>query len=220
MKKGIVAILILSIGAWVQAADIKAGEEKALVCTGCHGPGGLSANPEWPILAGQGAKYLAKQLHDFKNGTRASMIMYPQASLLSDEDIDNLAAYFAAQTPPVAATTGAGEKPEEMLALGEALYRGGDISNHIPACMACHGPTGAGIEPSAFPRLGGQHIQYNRTQLQAFQNAANAENLASDADKSTMLMRSNDPNGMMRDTAAKLTPKQIEAVAYYIRGLN
>lgn len=220
MKKGIVTIILFGITTWVQAADLKAGEEKAVVCAACHGPGGASTNPEWPSLAGQGQKYLEKQLKDFKSGDRPSMVMQPQAGLLSDEDIANVAAYFAAQTPPPAATEGAGDNPEELLALGEALYRGGDMSKNVPACMACHGPTGAGIEPAAFPRLSGQHAKYTRTQLDAFKMAAQIDEQASETDRATLVVRANDPNGMMRDVADKLTPKQIEAVARYMQGLH
>ena len=136
MKKGIVTIRLGSIAVWAQAADLKAGEEKAMVCVACHGPGGVSANPDWPSLAGQGQKYIEKQLKDFKSGERPNMVMQPQAGMLSDEDIVNVAAYFAAQTPPQATTEGAGDNPEELLALGEALYRGGDMSKNIPASPA------------------------------------------------------------------------------------
>ena len=220
MKKGIVTIILFGITTWVQAADLKAGEEKAMVCVACHGPGGVSANPDWPSLAGQGQKYLEKQLKDFKSGDRPSMVMQPQAGLLSDEDIANVAAYFAAQTPPPAATEGAGDNPEELLALGEALYRGGDMSKNVPACMACHGPTGAGIEPAAFPRVSGQHAKYTRTQLDAFKMAAQIDDQASETDRATLVVRANDPNGMMRDVADKLTPKQTEAVVCYMQGLH
>lgn len=220
MKKGIVTILLGSIAVWAQAADLKAGEEKAMVCVACHGPGGVSANPDWPSLAGQGQKYIEKQLKDFKNGERPNMVMQPQAGMLSDEDIVNVAAYFAAQTPPQATTEGAGDNPEELLALGEALYRGGDMSKNVPACMACHGPTGAGIEPAAFPRISGQHAKYTRTQLDAFRTSALIDQQASETDRASLVVRANDPNGMMRDVAEKLTPKQIEAVARYMQGLH
>ena len=148
------------------------------------------------------------------------MVMQPQAAMLSDEDIVNVAAYFAAQTPGPASTEGAGENPEELLALGKAIYQGGDMSKNIPACMACHGPTGAGIEPAAFPRVSGQHAKYSRIQLDAFKTSALIDEQASETDRSTLVVRPNDPNGMMRDVASKLTPKQIEAVARYMQGLH
>ena len=220
MKKGIVTIILFGLSTWAQAADIKAGEEKAAICTACHGPAGVSVNPDWPSLAGQGQKYIEKQLKDFKSGERPNMVMQPQAAMLSDEDIVNVAAYFAAQTPAPASTEGAGENPEELLALGKAIYQGGDLSKNVPACMACHGPTGAGIEPAAFPRVSGQHAKYSRIQLDAFKTSALIDEQASETDRSTLVVRPNDPNGMMRDVASKLTPKQIEAVARYMQGLH
>lgn len=222
MKKIVLAAWVLTACAAAYAApDIKAGEEKAnTVCMACHGKGGISVNPEWPNLAGQGEKYIKKQLHDFKNGSRINPVMQPQAQILSDQDIDNVAAYFASQKPAPAATNGTGKNPEAILKLGEDLYRGGDMARGIPACMACHGPTGAGIEPAAFPLLSAQHAKYNRIQLQQFQNAANFENQATDTTIQPSDMRTNDPNQMMQDVAAKLTPLQIEAVTLYIQGLH
>ncbi|UJF24777.1 cytochrome c4 [Suttonella sp. R2A3] len=220
MKKGILAVAVLTLSASVMAAgDAAAGEQKAAVCMACHGPGGVSANPEWPSLAGQGEKYLIKQLHDFKNGDRVNAVMAPQAAMLSDEDMANLAAYYASQEAPKAKTKGAGENPEEMLALGEALYRGGDMEKGIPACSACHGPTGAGISVAAFPQLSAQHAKYTRIQLDAFKAASGSSDQATDAPVPSAV-RANDPNAMMRDIASQMTPKQIEAVAYYIQGLN
>ena len=87
-------------------------------------------------------------------------------------------------------------------------------------CVACHGPTGAGIEPAAFPRISGQHAKYTRTQLDAFRTSALIDQQASETDRASLVVRANDPNGMMRDVAEKLTPKQIEAVARYMQGLH
>lgn len=175
---------------------------------------------EWPNLAGQGEKYIIKELNDFKNGLRKNPVMAPQAMMLSDEDIANVAAFYASQKPAPASTQGVGEDPIAVLELGKALYRGGDMENHIPACAACHGPSGMGIEPAAFPLLSGQHAPYTRLQLQHFQNAALADVQATDGQIPEDQQRANDPNSMMRDVAAKLTPQQIEAVSLYIQGLN
>lgn len=221
MKKGIVTMLILSaVSTAMAAGNVEAGAEKAVVCAACHGQKGVSVNPEWPNLAGQGEQYLFKQLQNFKSGERKNPVMMGQVAALSEEDMKDLAAYFAAQEAAPAATNGVGDEPDEMLALGEAIYRGGDMENNVPACAACHGPTGAGIAPAAFPRLSAQHAKYTRTQLLAFYNAAHEEGLATDADKATMTARANDPNQMMRGVAGNMTPKQIEAVSYYIQGLN
>ena len=152
MKKGIVTIILFGLSTWAQAADIKAGEEKAAICTACHGPAGVSVNPDWPSLAGQGQKYIEKQLKDFKSGERPNMVMQPQAAMLSDEDIVNVAAYFAAQTPGPASTEGAGENPEELLALGKAIYQGGDMSKNIPASLANTPNTAASSSMPSKPR--------------------------------------------------------------------
>lgn len=222
MKKILLSAWALSACIMAYAApDIKAGEEKAnTVCMACHGQNGHSVNPEWPNLAGQGEKYIKKQLNDFKNGNRKSPIMAPQAQILSDQDIENIAAFYASQQASPASTQGVGDNPEEVLKIGEQLYRGGDIANGIPACMACHGPSGAGIEPAAFPHLSAQHAPYVRAQLLYFQNAANAEQAATDAPIPADQQRANDPNAMMQDTAKKLTPLQIEAVSLYVQGLH
>lgn len=221
MKKGIVALAFMSVLMTAQAADLEAAKEKAVVCAACHGAEGISlSGAVGPNLAGQGKKYLLKQLRDFKSGERADPVMGAQVAALTDDDMINLAAYFAAFPTPPASTVGAGEEPDEMLALGRDLYRGGDMANGIPACAACHGPSGAGIEPAAFPQLSAQHWDYTRLQLQKFQAAATLADQPSDVDKAGIVNRANDPNEMMRDIAKKLTPKQIEAVSRYIQGLN
>lgn len=222
MKK--TAVAILALGASMMAfaeANLEAGKEKAeTLCMACHGAGGVSPNPIWPSLAGQSAKYTLKQLQDFKSGARSNAVMGAQAAMLSDQEMENVSAYYASLALPPAATQGRGDAPEEMLAEGQALYRGGDLARGIPACSACHGPTGAGIPPAAFPALSGQQAEYNRMQLQHFQHAANVDQQASDSALAADEMRANDPNEMMRDVARKLTPRQIEAVSLYIQGLN
>lgn len=222
MKKFMVMVLSWGVAgiAWA-APDIEAGKQKAeTLCMACHGVGGVSVNPIWPSLAGQGEKYLIKQLKDFKSGERSNVVMSAQAMMLSDEEIENVSAYYASLELPKMQTQGRGDDPEGMLKLGEALYRGGDLERGIPACSACHGPSGAGIPLAAFPALSGQHAEYSRLQLQIFHNAANVENTASDKPFANDEVRANDPNEMMRDIAGRLTPRQIEAVSLYIQGLN
>lgn len=221
MKKGIVTLSLVGMMVSAQAANLEAAKEKAVVCAACHGQEGISiSGAVGPNLAGQGQKYILKQLHDFKSGARADPVMGAQVASLSEEDMENLAAYYASLPVAPASTSGAGENPEEMLMLGQALYRGGDMERGIPACAACHGPSGAGIEPAAFPLLSAQHFDYTRAQLQKFYAAATLQEQPSDVDKATVTVRANDPNEMMRDIAAKMTPKQIEAVSHYIQGLN
>ncbi len=222
MKKGLLVLLLAGFSVATSAeVDLKAGEEKAnTICMACHGMNGISTNPEWPNLAGQGEKYLIKQLQDFKAGLRNSAVMAPQAMMLSDEDMLNVAAFYASQEAKQAATYGAGDDPDALLLEGEALYRGGDMANGVAACAACHGPTGAGIDPAAFPHLSGQHATYTRLQLGLFRQGAQIDELATDTKVTADQMRTNDPNKMMRDTTAGLTDKQIEAVALYIQGLH
>src|SRR3546814_636003 len=144
--------------------SVEAGAAKAATCTACHGPGGNSANPEWPKLAGQSAHYVSEQLHRFKSGERKNPLMQPQAAGLSDEDIANLAAYFAAQpaSPGVASV--------DAVPVAQKLFRSGDASRGLPACAACHGPTGAGVSPAAFPRICGQHSVYVASRLKMYRD--------------------------------------------------
>ena len=176
-----------------------AGESKAALCTSCHGPAGNSVNPEWPKLAGQHAAYTAKQVRDFMAGaTRSNALMAPMIAGLSAQDIEDIAAYYALQP-----STG-GFVSEELHALGERIYRGGIMESGVPACIACHGPRGAGNGPAGFPRVAGQHAVYTAKQLEDWR----------------MGSRANDPNGMMADAVRYLTPAQVEAVSEYIAGLH
>lgn len=180
------------------AGDAKAGAKKAVTCQACHGPGGNSTSAQFPKLAGQHASYILSQLKAFKSGARKNPIMSGMAAPLSEQDMENLAAYFASQKPmqPDAADP-------KLAKAGEAIYRGGIASAGVPACMACHGPGGSGNGPAGYPRIGGQHAQYVQTQLENFKKGE----------------RSNDPNAMMRDIAGRLSDQQIKEVAAYVSGL-
>jgi cytochrome c553 len=168
------------------------------MCSSCHGADGNSGAPLYPKLSQQHPEYLAKQLAEFKSGKRANAIMSGLAAGLSDDDMRNVAAYYASQ----AAKPGAA-KNKDTLELGQKLWRGGDTARGLPACAGCHGATGAGL-PSQYPRLAGQHAEYIETQLKGFRAGE----------------RQNDPQRMMRMVAAKLTDKDISAVADYIAGLK
>ena len=197
----LVAGLILLAGTQsaVAAGDAEAGKAKAQVCAACHGADGNSANPEWPNLAGQHAGYTRKQLADFKAGEqRNNAVMTQQVANLSDQDMADLGAYFATLTPA------GGFASEERLALGERIYRGGNQNSGVPACIACHGPNGAGDPMAGTPALSGQRINYTVLQLKAFRNGS----------------RANDRNGMMRDASRWLSDDEILAVSEYIAGLH
>ncbi|NDY91199.1 c-type cytochrome [Ideonella livida] len=178
--------------------DLARGQEIATtVCAACHtsdGTRGLSANP---ILQGQHADYLVKQLHEFKSGKRANGVMQGMAATLAtDEDVRNVAAFFASK-PALAGAS----KNKDTIALGEKIYRGGIAAKGVPACAGCHSPNGAGI-PAQYPRLGGQHVEYLDAQMNAFRAGT----------------RANSPQ--MMTIAAKMSDKEIQAVTDYIAGLR
>jgi len=191
--------------------DPAAGESKAMVCSACHGPDGNSLVPMYPSLAGQGEGYLVKQLRDYKSGARANPIMAPQAVGLSEQDMQDLAAFFAGQSRKQ------GEADPELVEKGQRLYMGGNASSGVSACAGCHGPAGEGIEAATFPSLAGQHAQYTEDQLRAFR-AAGRDDLDAAA------YRRNDSDdesvGMMQSIAARMTDREIRAVASYIQGLG
>jgi len=194
----VIASLALT-GVSVAAGNAKAGKAKALTCSGCHGPNGNSVSPIWPKLAGQHADYIAKQLADLKAGKmRSDPIMSGQAATLSTQDMADLAAYYSKQT----GTQGAAD--DKLAISGAKLYRGGNKKKGIAACIACHGPTGAGNPAAKFPKLSGQHATYVEKAMKDFRSGA----------------RSNDMNKMMRNIAEKMSDKEIEAVASYISGLH
>lgn len=188
-------------------ASAEAGAAKAAVCSACHGPNGNSVNPEWPTLAGQNAAYISEQLHLFKVGKRNNPSMSPQAAALSDDDIADLAAYFATQVP-----TGLEADPSYWKA-GEVLYRGGDRARNIPACKACHGPVGRGNPGAGYPVLRAQHSVYLVKQLTDYANAARYR------DATGTLQHSR--NGEIMVTIAhRLTAEDMRNIASYIQGMR
>lgn len=199
MKKAAIAMAMLLAATGAHAAgDAAAGKTKSQTCAACHGPDGNSVNPIWPKIAGQHASFIAKQLQDFKAGARKDPTMTAMAAPLSEQDVLDLAAYFSSQS------VGIGSANAEKAALGKKLYQGGNMEKGISACMACHGPTGAGNPGAKFPSLSGQHQAYVIKALQDFRAG----------------VRGNDLNGMMRDVAAKMSDAEIEAVAEYVTGLH
>lgn len=185
-----------------QGDPAKGKEIATTVCAACHGPDGNSPTNAYPKLAGQHAAYLYKQMKEFKAGAdgkpiRVNAIMNGMIAPYSDEQMKDLAAYFASQK------SSGGETKRESLTLGQKLWRAGDAAKGVPACAGCHGPAGTGL-PAQFPRLAGQYPEYTEAQLKAFRNEE----------------RANDPNKMMRMIAIKMTDKEIKAVADYAAGLH
>ncbi len=193
-------LLTLGVTGLAQAAgDAAAGQAKTAVCGACHAPDGNSLAPNFPKLAGQGERYLLKQLHDIKSGNRQIVEMTGMLDNLSTQDMADLAAYYASQ----AGSTG--QADPKLVERGEALFRGGNLELGMPACTGCHAPNGAGNDLAGFPKLSGQHAAYTAKQLTDFREGN----------------RTNDGDSMiMRAIAAKLSNKDIEAVSSYIQGLH
>ena len=193
-------VVLLSFSGVIAHAggDPVAGKTKAEPCAACHAADGNSVMPDWPKLAGQSAKYLEQQLAAFKSGARKNALMAPMATGLSEQDMVDLAVYFSSQK----VTTGKADPA--LVEAGESLYRGGNADREIPACMACHSPTGAGNPAAGYPSVQGQHAAYTITQLKAFRSSE----------------RQTDAKSVMRDIAEKMRDSDIEAVASYISGLH
>lgn len=175
------------------------GPAKTAVCMACHGADGNSVNPIWPNLAGQHAQYIVAQLKAYKSGARENASMAPMAAGLEEADMEEIGAFYAAQSTKIAALD------EELdITAAQQLYRGGDRERGIPACMACHGPNGAGNGAAEFPALRGQHAAYTIAQLKAYRDGS----------------RSTDRQSMMRSIAARMTDEDIEQIAHYISALH
>lgn len=185
--------------------DADKGKEIAEgTCAGCHNPDGNSIIPTNPILAGQHEAYTVKQLMEFKEGDdgepakRPNPVMAPMVAALSPEDMQDLAAYYAQQIPQTGISN---EKDDDLLKLGEIIYRSGNLENEVPACASCHSPNGAGLPPNN-PRVAGQHAEYTYTQLRAF-------------DKT----RKND-NEVMQMVVSRMSAREKRAVAEFITSLK
>ncbi|MGA2188157.1 MAG: c-type cytochrome [Steroidobacteraceae bacterium] len=176
----------------------EAGATKAVVCQACHGANGNSVNPQWPSLAGLGAAYIGQQLQNFKNGKRVNPIMTANVMSLSPEDMADLGAFFGGQV-----NSGLEADPAHSKA-GEKLYRAGDKSRGIPACTACHGLNGYGVETAEFPALRGQHAEYVVKQLTDYASGA----------------RSSGPNAIMQTIAKRLSPDDMRDLSSYVQGLR
>lgn len=210
MKKLIVSFLVIAGLATVAnaAGNAEDGEALTAVCAGCHGTDGNSPLASFPKLAGQGEKYLVKQLNDIKTGNRVIVEMTGLLVPYSDQQLEDISAYYASQSVQV------GEADPALVELGEALYKAGNASTGVPACAGCHSPTGAGIALGGFPMLSGQHADYTISSLKKFQKGYRFKDPAAD-------IRVNDGEAMiMRSIAFNLKDFEIEALASYIQGLH
>lgn len=191
------------VQARVEQSSIERGKTLATVCAACHGEGGRSKMENMPSLASQNEKYLIRQMQHYKEGApnkntgRYNAVMTPLMINMSEQDMRDIAAYYASEPAELVGSD------SELLAKGEQLYQGGDSKRGITACKGCHGPIGNGNAQAGFPALSGQRPEYVDAQLKAYRDRE----------------RHNDTNEIMRDIAAELTDKDIEALANYIAGL-
>jgi len=191
-------LVALAFSAPAFGKDAQAGKAKAAqVCAACHGPDGNKPSaPDQPILAGQHYDYLVRALTDYKAGKRNNPIMKGFATTLSDDDMRNVASFYASKDAKPGFA-----KDKALVQLGEKIYRGGIAAKSVPACAACHSPNGAGL-PAQYPRLGGQHADYTEAQMVAFRSGARAN------------------GAQMVTIAGKMSDKEIKAVSDYIAGLR
>ena len=202
MKLMVVTVWVLGIAYSAVAADAAVGKGKSQACVGCHGADGNSLVGTFPKLAGQHESYLATQLHNFQTGKRKDPIMTTQVANLNDKDMENLAAYYASQKVAL------GGVDASQKVLGERVYRGGVENKGVPACMACHGPNGAGNLPAKYPALNGQHATYVEATMKAFREGRRG-------------FDEKDDNGkIMRKIAERMSDAEIAAVASYVSGLH
>ena len=184
----------------VKPGDATAGQAKAAVCGACHGMDGNSSDAQYPKLAGQNEQYIVRQLTDFKAGKRQNPIMMGMAAPLSTQDMHDLGAYFASKTPLP------GVADQALVEHGEALFRQGDATRGIPACMACHSIDGRGNPGAKYPQLTSQHAQYVEATLKAWHDGTT---WGDDAQSQ-----------IMPAIAKKLEPADIAALSSYIEGLH
>ena len=204
LRSAALGLAVFAGPALAQAPDAgKAQKTAAQVCAACHAADGNSIGPANPKIAGQHPEYLYKQMANFKpqggkKAERDNAVMAGMVANLSEADMKGLAAFYAGQKLKPAAAA-----DKNLATLGQKIWRGGNSASGVPACAGCHGPAGAGI-PAQYPRLAGQYAEYIATQLKAFKEGA----------------RANDPNGMMRGVTARMTEREIRAVAEYAAGLR
>lgn len=205
--KSLLALGLLVAVPAAMAADATAGKALTTACAACHGADGNSVMPTFPKLAGQGEKYLLKQLKDIKSGARSVPEMTGQLDKMTDANLADIAAYFASSKMTLAGS----KDDKELLELGAKIYRAGNKDVGVPACIGCHSPTGVGNAPAGFPHLGGQHADYIAKQLKDFRAGAEYTDKGRHNDGDIKIMRSG---------VARMSDREIEAVANYIAGLH
>lgn len=198
-KLVIISFSLFTMGQTVAQGNAEVGADKIAVCLACHGnDGNMSQLPDVPMIGGQNEKYLLKQMLDIKSGARTAPLMTGMLNALNEQDLADVAAYYASQPAP----TGAADP--EKAALGETLYRAGNAEIGVAACTACHSPNGRGLDSAGYPALSGQDVGYSVMQLKNFRDG----------------VRMNDDGAVMRSIAQRLSDAEIEALASYAAGLR
>ena len=205
MKRLTLAALVLAAGAAVAAPKADIAKVATTICAACHAADGNSGIAMYPKLAAQHSAYIYRQTLDIKEGKRtngSAAVMKPMVMNLSEQDILNVSAFYAKQQ----AKSGEANPKQNDPVLGGKIYRGGLVDKKVPACMSCHGPSGAGIpgggtEIGAYPRLGGQHMSYVVDQMKAYKSGQRK-------------------NAIMEDIAKRLTEEELNAVSNFIQGLH
>ena len=195
-----------------KAGDPKAGQTKAGACAACHSLDGNATDPQYPKLAGQHEQYIWRQLKLFKSGERENAIMMGMSAALTEQDMRDIGAFFGTQKviagvadeSVIAVGPHAGKK---FYQVGERIFRGGNASTNVPACMACHGPAGAGIPGPTYPALGGQHASYTAAKLTAFRDGM-------------IWGKDKNANVIMSQAAKNLSDEEIQGLASYLQGLH
>lgn len=186
----------------MRPGDVEAGRVLASkTCIACHGEDGNTAMPGYPHIAGQNARYLFRQMQLMRDGDRDPKLMLGQLDNMTDQDLRDMAAFYASQPSQV------GQASREDIEIGEAIYRGGILAKQVAACTACHAPDGSGNALAGFPSLSGQTAEYVAEQLKAYREGQRRTDAG-------------DYEGMMRQTAANMTDAEIAAVANYVLGLH
>ena len=186
------AILLLGLG------NIQSGKEKAETCIACHGEDGNSVVGLWPSLAGQNTNYLKKQLRLIQSGERPIPVMNGQLDGYDDQDLEDMAAYYASKKNKI------GEASADLVEQGFKLYYAGSLEKGIPACTACHSPRGRGNSPAGYPLLSGQKTEYISKTLKDYRVGDRQDSEQSE---------------IMVSIAYKLDDKEIEELASFINGL-
>lgn len=197
----LVLVAWLSVGAFANAStgDAVRGREVSKTCVSCHGVDGNTASAAFPKLAGQNAPYLVRQMRAIRDGRVKVAVMGGMLDDMEEQDLQDIAAWYTSQTMSL------GTARASLVERGEDIYRGGIVARGVPACIACHSPTGSGNYAAGYPRVSGQHASYLLNRLLGYRDGVGAYD---------------DMSSIMHDVASFMSKQDMEAVAEYMAGLR